>query len=243
MVEHCCSRAGIADECAVSLIVPVLNEARIIQDTLLAVRGVRGCYEVIIVDGGSDDGSLGLVSAAIEGDPRFKVISSLRGRGNQLNAGAAIARGRVLLFLHADTQLPDTAIQSIQHALEQPGIVGGNFRLEFEGPGLASHIFTWLNSLRRWFGIYYGDSAIWVRRDVFIRLGPLASARLMEDYDLCRRLERTGPTACLSPPVITSARRWRHDGVIGTLIVWTVIQWLYLIGVSSDRLARLYYPE
>jgi hypothetical protein len=158
-----------------------------------------------------------------------------------LNAGAASARGRALLFLHADTQLPDSAVESIERALEQPEVVGGNFRLQFEGPELSSAIFTRLNSIRRWFGIYYGDSAIWARREVFQRLGGFTNGHLMEDYEFCRGLERAGRTVCLADPVVTSARRWRNHGVFKTLIIWIIIQWLYLFGVSPIYLTRLYY--
>src|SRR5262245_6149691 len=144
----------------VSIIVPVLNEARIVRDAINALGRLRGDFEVIIVDGGSKDGTWQLASDAIKPHPAYRLIGSPRGRGNQLNDGAGVARGRALLFLHADSRLPDSAMQSIEQALEQPEIVGGNFRLEFEGPELSSAIFTRLNSIRRWFGIYYGDSAI-----------------------------------------------------------------------------------
>src|SRR5262249_13835243 len=197
----------------------------------------------IIVDGGSKDATLQLVSDSIANLPAFRLISAPPGRGTQLNAGAALARGNALLFLHADTTLPESAVESIQHALQEPGVVGGNFRLQFEGTGPASAIFTRLNSIRRWFGIYYGDSAIWCRVHVFRHLGGYSDAHLMEDYDLCRRLERAGSTVCLTEPVVSSSRRWRDRGLIRTLIFWVLIQWLYLLGFNPICLARLYYPK
>src|SRR5262249_55602358 len=164
----------------VSVIVPVLNEAGIMRGALSALGRVRGGYEVIIVDGGSSDGTWQFVADSIAFDPAYRLIGSPAGRGNQLNTGAAVARGHAFLFLHADSRLPDSAIQLIEQALEQPEIVGGNFRLEFEGPELSSAIFTLLNSIRRWFGIYYGDSGIWARREIFERVGGFACSRLME---------------------------------------------------------------
>src|SRR5262249_29955113 len=149
---------------------------------------------------------------AIFGDERCRLIGSIPGRGNQQNAGAEIANGRALLFLHADTRLPDSAIESIEQALAEPAIVGGNFKLRFDGPELASVIFTRLDSLRRWFGIYYGDSAIWARRDTFETIGGFTSCNLMEDFELCRNLERAGLTVCFGEPVVSSARRWRNNG-------------------------------
>jgi len=236
-------RAGVDGQVKVSVIVPVLNEAGIIRDALSALSRLRGDYEVIIVDGGSSDETWQLVSETISLVPAYRLISSPVGRGNQLNAGVAVARGQAFLFLHADSLLSESAIQSIEHALEQPEIVGGNFRLEFEGSEFSSAIFTRLNSIRRWFGIYYGDSAIWARREIFERIGGFTAGSLMEDYELCRRLERSGRTVCLTEPVVTSARRWRDHGVIKTLIIWILIQWLYLFGVSPVCLARLYYPR
>jgi len=229
--------------CSVSIIMPVLNEATIIWDAIAAVKRLRGNHELIIVDGGSEDGTTDLARDAISRDQRCRLIGSSPGRGNQQNAGAAIASGRALLFLHADTLLPDSAIESIERALQDPAIVGGNFRLKFEGPELASIIFTRLDSLRRWFGIYYGDSAIWARRETFEMVGGLTSASLMEDYELCRALEYAGQTVCFAEPVVTSARRWRDSGVLRTLAVWIIIQWLYLLGVSPVYLAGLYYSN
>jgi rSAM/selenodomain-associated transferase 2 len=242
MTSHCDQSTEADAELTVSIIIPVINEAGIITESISSLRRVRGRYEVIIVDGGSDDDTRHLVSAAIRLDLNYRLIESSRGRGNQLNAGASIARGRALVFLHADTRLPDSAIELIERALQEPDIVGGNFRLEYDGPGLATAIFTRLNSLRRWFGIYYGDSAIWATSEAFRRIGGFTSTRLMEDYELCRSLEQAGRTICFDQPVVASARRWHDHSVVRTLVVWTLIQWLYMIGVSSDRLAGLYYP-
>jgi rSAM/selenodomain-associated transferase 2 len=236
-------KPGLAAPYNVSIIMPVLNEAKIIQDAIAAVRKVRGRHELIIVDGGSDDGTIDLTQSAISIDQRCRLISSSPGRGNQLNAGAGIATGRALLFLHADTRLPDSAVESIEQALQEPETVGGNFKLQFEGSERSSVIFTRLDTIRRWFGIYYGDSAIWARRETFENIGGFTSAGLMEDYELCRRLEKAGRTVCFDGPVVSSARRWRDNGVLKTLLSWIFIQWLYLLGVSPVYLARLYYSD
>jgi len=230
-------------EPAVSIIVPVLNEAGIVQEAISELRRLPGSFEVIIVDGGSGDTTRDLASEAIATDPRFRLIVSSPGRGAQMNAGAAVSQGRALLFLHADTQLPESAVDSIEQALDEQAIIGGNFRLEFREKDLAGAIFTRLNSIRRWFGIYYGDSAIWVRRERFLNLGGFTQARLMEDYEFCRSMERAGRTVCIAQPVVTSGRRWHEYGIARTLILWTAIQWLYMVGISPDRLARLYYRK
>jgi rSAM/selenodomain-associated transferase 2 len=230
-------------ELSVSIIIPVVNEASIIAEAINSLGGVRGNYEVIIVDGGSDDETCQLASAVIRRASNYRLISAARGRGIQMNAGASIARGRALLFLHADTRLPVCAVELIERAMEDSGIVGGNFQLKYDGADLFSLIFTRLNAVRRSFGIYYGDSAIWARREVFRAIGGFTNPRLMEDYEFCRGLERAGHTVCFSDQAVTSSRRWRQYSVISNLIVWVLIQWLYMLGVSSDRLARLYYPE
>ncbi|MDE3132842.1 MAG: TIGR04283 family arsenosugar biosynthesis glycosyltransferase [Acidobacteriota bacterium] len=218
----------------VSVIVPTLDEATELPATL---DHLTGFGEVVIVDGGSSDATCALAAAHPLG-PRL--VHAARSRARQLNAGAAEAGGDVLLFLHADTRLPRKAAACIENALLDAQVVGGNFALRFDGGDRFSSLLGTWYALQRRAGVYYGDSALWCRRDVFDALGGFRDLPIMEDYDFVRRLERTGPTVCLSGPAVTSARRWRRHGIIRTVAAWIVIRWLYIAGVPATWLARLY---
>lgn len=216
------------------MIVPVLNEARALPRLLGQLQALAGRFEVIVADGGSSDGSV-----EIARERGVRVTEAGAGRAGQLNAAAEQARGSVLLFLHADTQLPPSAYALLVGALSNPSRVGGNFKVRFDGGDRFARLLEVLYAFGRRLGIYYGDSAIFVRADVFRRLGGFRPLRIMEDYDFARRLEHHGPTACL-PAVVTSSRRWQALGVRRTLFAWIVIQSLFVLGVAPDRLARLY---
>ena len=227
----------------VSIIIPALNEEKIIASTLRSLEELKGEFEVIVVDGGSDDRTREVAEVSLKAFSRSRLVTSRRGRGTQLNAGAQAASGEVLLFLHADTRLPENAITLIEDAIKNSKTVGGNFHLIFDGADMASKLFTRIYNARRWFGIYYGDSAIWVRRDVFERVGRFINSPLMEDYDFCRKLERAGRTVCLKGSAITSSRRWTGGRTPLVLMIWIVIQWMFLLGVPPHSMAWLYYPR
>jgi rSAM/selenodomain-associated transferase 2 len=220
----------------VSVVVPVVDEAAALPGLLDHLAELDGRLEVIVADGGSSDGSAELARA----HPLAPRVVSGRGRPGQLNAGAAAASGDVLVFLHADTRLPYDAYTSLSRALRDFEIVGGNFALRFGGGDRFSRVLgAWYAGQRR-LGVYYGDSAVWVRRGVFEALGGYRELPIMDDYDFVRRLERRGLTACLPGPAVTSARRWQRIGLARTIASWVVIRWLYLIGVPAPRLAGLY---
>lgn len=223
----------------VSIIVPVLDEEATIAGLLDHLARLPGELEVIVADGGSSDAT---VTIAREHPAAAQVIAAPRGRAHQCNAGARAATGELVVFLHADTLLPPRAYASLVDELADPGVVGGNFALRFDGGDRFSALLGDWYALQRRAGVYYGDSAIWLRRSVFERLGGFRPLPIMEDYDLVRRLERTGRTTCLPGPAITSARRWQRHGLARTIASWVVIRWLYLAGVSPERLARLYRP-
>jgi rSAM/selenodomain-associated transferase 2 len=227
-------------EALVSVVVPVLDEAAALPGLLDHLARSRGRTEVVVADGGSRDGT---AEIARRHPSRPVVCVTGAGRARQMNAGAAAAGGDVLLFLHADTRVPDDAPERITAALRaDPGLEGGNFALRFDGGDSFSRLLSAWYSVQRRTGVYYGDSAVWVRHDVFDRLGGYRPLPVMEDYDFVRRLEKTGRTACLPGPAVTSARRWRALGVPRTVLSWVVIRWLFLAGVSPARLARLYRP-
>lgn len=221
----------------ITVIVPTLNEAVALPGVLEHLGALDGSWEVIVADGGSTDGTCGLARSHPSA-PR--VLGAPRGRARQMNAAAGVARGHALIFLHADTRLPADAYERIAAALAS-GARGGNFSLRFEDDGgVYSRYLTWVYALQRRTGCYYGDSAIWVRTDAFAALGGYRDLPVMEDRDLARRMERRGATVCLPGPAVTSARRWRAWGVGRTVATWLAIRLLYPLGVSPERLARLY---
>lgn len=221
----------------VSVIIPTLDEADGIAAVLDHLAGLGGRFEVIVADGGSTDQTVAL--ARDHGsDPRL--VQSRGGRARQLNDGAAQAGGDLLVFLHADSRLPRDAYASLIRALRDPRIRGGNFVLRFDDGDRFSRALSRWYAVQRRAGVYYGDSTIWVRRAAFDGLGGYRPLPIMDDYDFVRRLERSGATACLPGPALTSARRWQQAGIVRTVGSWVVIRWLYLAGVPPLRLARAY---
>lgn len=226
-----------------SLIIPTYNEEAGIVRTLEQLRQARGSFEVIVVDGESTDATRTRAEFLIPDFPRpLRVIAAESNRALQLNRGAQVAHGETLLFLHADALFPPEAIEAVEAALEEGNVVGGNFSLEFEDDSRWGRFFTWVNRVRRTFGIYYGDSALFVRRDVFARLGGFKPIPIMEDYEFVRRMEKAGRTVCLPPVLRVSDRRWRLQGVLRTMWCWFWIQTLYSLGVPPKYLARWYRP-
>jgi rSAM/selenodomain-associated transferase 2 len=221
---------------ALSIIIPVLNEAQSIEVSLgwLAPLRERG-VEVIVVDGGSQDETLR--SARPHADI---VMDAARGRARQMNAGAAAADGAVLLFLHADTQLPPGADGFVLEAIEAGG-VWGRFDVRIVGRHPMLRVVAGLMNWRsRLTGIATGDQAMFVRRDVFDRVGRFADQPLMEDIELSQRLRRLSRPVLLHQKVATSGRRWETRGVWLTIFLMWHLRWRYWRGESPDLLARAY---
>lgn len=217
----------------ISVIIPTYNEEELIS-TLLKSLSALEPDEIIVADGNSSDRTVAIAE-------RFaKIALSEKGRGTQLNAGARVSSGSILLFLHADTRLGSGSLRMIRQRMEDPKIVGGNFDVRFEGDDLASAAFTRLNRWRRRFGIFYGDSGIFCRRQVFEELGGYQSWPILEDYEFARRLRRAGKLATLNEPIWVSDRRWRSAGVLPTVWTWLWIQTFYLAGVRPEWLAAWY---
>ena len=218
-----------------SVIVPTLDEAAQLPALLAHLRRI-GSFEVVVVDGGSSDGSAELARR----HGAHVVLEVTGGRAAQLNAGAAAATGDPLVFLHADSRLPPAAAHALSVTLADGRVVGGNFALRFDGGDRFSALLTRVYAVQRRLGFYYGDSTVWCTRAAFDALGGYRPLPIMDDYDFVRRLEALGPTRCVPGPGTTSARRWQRAGVARTLLSWSVIRWLYLAGVPPERLARLY---
>ncbi|HYO63526.1 MAG TPA: TIGR04283 family arsenosugar biosynthesis glycosyltransferase [Pyrinomonadaceae bacterium] len=220
-----------------SVVIPALNEARSIGATLDALERVRGRVEVVVVDGGSTDGTPELARGR-----GARLVLSARGRGAQMHAGAQAARGRVLWFLHADTLAPADAAEQIEAALRDANVVGGNFRILFDGERRAARFLTWLYPQLRRLGLCYGDSGIFVRRDVYFQTGGFRAFPVFEDLDLVRRLRRAGRVAHVPSAVVTSSRRFEGRSFALTFARWSLLQGLYWLGVAPDTLGRFYAP-
>ena len=221
----------------VSVCVPTLREAGQIGALLDHLAALDGCWEVIVADGGSGDATVAIARAHPRAD---HVLEHRGGRAAQLNAAAAVARGELVLFLHADSRLPPAAYAALSAAHADPGLVGGNFALRFDGGDRFSALLGLCYAAQRRRGFYYGDSSVWVRRSVLEALCGHRELAIMDDYDFVRRLEAHGRTAALPGPAVTSARRWQAMGIARTLLSWWLIRWLYVAGVSPRVLRHLY---
>ncbi len=219
----------------VSIIVPVLNEADFIEQTLAAVAAVHGDKEITVVDGGSEDSTVERTRAC-----GVRVMSAPRGRGSQLHAGALASRGDVLWFLHADALPSPGALDAIQAALLDPRVAGGNFRLRFEGRSRTALQLNLLYPWLRLFGLVYGDAGLFVRRSVYEQVGGFRAFALFEDVDLVRRIRRHGRIVRLSCRITTSSRRFERRHWASMWAQWIVLQILYWAGVHPNRLARWY---
>ncbi len=219
----------------ISIVIPVLNERERLGPLLDALEALEGEREVIVTDGGSGDGTPGLAAG------RARVVASPPGRARQMNAGAARAQGGILLFLHCDTRLPPGALGQIEGAMRDPGVAGGGFWHRFDRDDRFSHFISWsANTRTRLLGVFFGDQAIFARREAFERLGGYADLPLFEDWELSRRLRRAGRMVLLPAPAVTSARRIETWGKWRCFKLWWGLSVLYALGVPAERLARFY---
>jgi rSAM/selenodomain-associated transferase 2 len=219
-----------------SVIVPCVNEAAGIVETLDSLRPLRRQgHEVIVVDAGDD------ATAALAAPLADRVLGSPRGRARQMNRGAAVAVGDVLVFLHADTRLPAGAEAAILAGLAATGRSWGRFDVRLSGePPLLRVVETLMNCRSRLTGIATGDQAIFVTRERFRAVGGYPDIPLMEDVALSKALKRLGPPACLRDRVITSSRRWERNGILRTVLLMWRLRLRYFLGTDPAQLARHY---
>ncbi len=231
------ARGGSEPAAPLSIVIPTLNEAGQLAATLAAVARMRGPFEVIIADGGSVDDT-----AAIAARHGAIVVAGELGRGTQLHAGARIARGDVLWFLHADTHPPSDGVEQIGEALRDPRVVAGNFAIRLDGESRAAQFLTWLYPRLRRLGLRYGDSGIFVRREAYVRAGGFRPLPIFEDLDLIRRLRPLGRWAGVPAVVVTSSRNIEGRSFLLVFARWVALQVLYWLGVPPRVLGRLYCP-
>ena len=221
---------------SLSIIVPVLDEAEGIEDALAALASYRRSgAEVIVVDGDSRDATRKLARQLAD-----NVISAPRGRGSQMNAGAAVARGDILLFLHADTRLPVEADSLILAGLRQSGAAWGHFDIRVDGHPLLKIVALAMNVRSRVSGIVTGDQAMFVTRAAFQCVGGFPDIALMEDVALSRLLKKLSSPLCLQARVVTSSRRWQHNGILRTIFLMWQLRLAYFFGARPAALARRY---
>jgi len=218
----------------ITIIIPTLNEASYLPETLAAARQLPGHFELIVVDGGSTDRT-----CQIAREMGAACIHAASGRAAGMNRGSALAGGDVLLFLHADTQLPHDSYALIAAALARRSVIGGCFRLSFDSghPLLALYAFLTRFPFRLF---HYGDTAFFIRTGVFRRLNGYRAQPILEDLDLWLRMRACGRIVILAAPVITSSRRYERRGVLRQQALNTLLVLLFLFGVHPRTLKRLY---
>lgn len=222
-----------------SIIIPTLNEAVCIGSQVARCLTLVPRPEILVVDGGSSDGTGALAERA-----GARVIASDRpGRASQMNAGADASSGQVLIFLHADVILSQQSYAALASALRDRELLGGAFRRRFDSPSRWLDLGCRLADARgRWLRIYLGDQAMFVRRQIFSELGGFPKVLLFEDVALSRELRRRGRTRLIEEPVLASSRRFDREGPLRRLSRNVWLTTLYLLGADPDRLARRYYP-
>ncbi len=219
------------DTARISIIIPVLNEARNIKQAVASTQPSTN-VEVIVVDGGSNDGTVEIAESL-----GVKLISAPRGRAAQMNAGALAASGEILLFLHADSRLSAGFDIIVRTALQQPGVVAGAFAVRIDAQLWSLRLVEWgVNWRSRFLQMPYGDQAIFLTKEIFHKIGKFPEIPIMEDFELIRRLRRTGEITIINVPVLTSARRWLKNGVFKTTLTNQIIIVAYLLGVSPKRI-------
>jgi len=221
-----------------SFIIPVLNEAGNIKTVLQSLQSMRQeGHEVIVVDGGSRDNTLTLAVPLAD-----VVVSAQQGRARQMNNGAAKATGDIFVFLHADSSLPEQAVQLITDALCKDNHHWGRFDVSLPGKRLMFQVIASFMNLRsRLTGIVTGDQCLFVKREAFARIGGFPDIPLMEDISISKSLKKLSRPVCLKAKVITSNRRWQEQGILRTILLMWYLRASYFFGRPPEQLVKIYY--
>jgi rSAM/selenodomain-associated transferase 2 len=220
---------------SVAIVVPTLNEEQGLGAFLSGLRALRGDFTITVADGGSSDRTLEIAARV----PGVRTVRAPRGRGAQMNAGARVAQGEILLFLHADTRLPPNAMAGIRGALADPRVAAGSFSLAFDHDGFWLRCFALCSRIDHLL-FTYGDQGLFLRREAFESVGGFPEIPLMEDVAMLERLRRIGRLVKLPDAAITSARRFLRNGVVRQEALNVALVAAYHCGVDPARLARLY---
>lgn len=219
----------------ISIIVPILNEASNIKTCIEKIKKLKGEKEIIFVDGGSKDNPKKIIGNS------GKYILTDSGRAKQMNAGAELSEGEILLFLHCDTSLPSKSLETVRIVLKENKIIGGGFLHSFDKNNLFCRIISLSANIRTFTShIFFGDQAIFIRKSTFSEMNGYRELPLFEDWDFSSRMKKFGKTKVIKKRICTSSRRIKHWGKIKTLYIWWGLSILYLIGFSEKKLAEFY---
>lgn len=224
----------------ISIIIPVLNEAHSLRAHLPLLQAARAAgHELIVVDGGSADDGPVVAAPLVD-----TVLVNAPGRARQMNAGAAVATGELLLFLHIDTRLPEGALARLQEACAAPATQWGRFDVRLSGSHPAFRVIeTMINLRSRVSGVATGDQALFIRTALFRQIGGYPDVPLMEDVAITKTLRRRFRPLCLRERVTTSSRRWEKHGIVRTVLLMWWLRLLYVLGVAPARLHSMYVKK
>lgn len=223
----------------ISIIIPTYNEEESIENTLIHIRNQGNDCEIIIVDDGSSDKTVDIASRYCK-----VIYSGKKSRGKSLDKGVKESSGDILLFVHADTILPDNALKMIRETLKDREVVAGGFRRRLNNEKFIYRIIeTGSDFIRYLKGLIGGDQAIFCRRDAFFSAGGFKGRDLFEDIDLCRRLKKHGKMKIIKSPVLTSARHYEKYGILKCVYLNLYLTFLYYRGAAEEKLRDMYYKE
>lgn len=223
-----------------TIITPLLNEAENVNPFLSNLNTLEGDFELIMVDGGSSDGTLEEIERCKAGfNRRLKVLESYRGRALQMNCGAKEAQGEILLFLHVDCMLHKDSIRCIEKAVYEQNMIGGGFRQAFSEPDLFLKVISATGNLRvKRTKIFYGDYGIFIQRDVFEKIGGYDNVPFLEEVELCRKAKKYGKLVWIDRPILTSSRRYSSKGRIRLTAAFMLANMLNRMGLKPAFLTK-----